>query len=65
MRQPYFGILLEKRLSRRGFIAASGAAVATAGALPTPGATATSTARGAAKAYQAISPSREDALRLS
>jgi len=65
MKQTYFGHLLEQRLSRRGFLAASGAAVAGAGALPALGAAATSMGGGAGKAYKAIAPSREDALRLS
>ena len=62
-------MLLEQRLSRRGFIAASGAAMAAAGALPALGSAAGSsgaaTHGAAAKGYQALTPSREDALRLS
>jgi secreted PhoX family phosphatase len=69
MKQTYFGHLLEQRLSRRGFLAASGAAVAGAGALSTLDAAtvgASGRAGGAGgKAYKAITPSREDALRLS
>ena len=64
-RKPvYFGALLEQRLSRRGFLAASGVAAA-AGALPALGAE-NAPARGVkSPSYAALVPSREDALRLS
>ncbi|MCX7051940.1 MAG: DUF839 domain-containing protein, partial [Proteobacteria bacterium] len=60
----YFGALLEQRLSRRGFLAASGAAAAT-GALPALGAGAQTTHSAKAKSYAALAPSLEDTLRLS
>ena len=60
----YFGALLEQRLSRRGFLAASGAAAAT-GALPALGAGADTTHSATVKSYTALAPSLEDALRLS
>jgi len=64
-RKPvYFGALLEQRLSRRGFLAASGAAAAT-GALPALGAGVDTTPSAKAKSYAALAPSLEDALRLS
>jgi secreted PhoX family phosphatase len=60
----YFGDLLQQRLSRRGFIEASSAAAAT-GALPVASFATPSVASGKTTAYKAITPSREDALRLS
>jgi secreted PhoX family phosphatase len=64
LKSVYFGALLEQRLSRRGFLVASGAAAAT-GALPALGAGADTTRSAKAKSYAALTPSREDALRLS
>lgn len=65
-RPVYFGALLEERLTRRGFLATAGGALATVGALPAVEALA---ADGAAStrttAYAALTPSGEDALRLS
>lgn len=61
----YFGELLSQRLSRRSFIEASGAAVAT-GALPVVGvAGSASSAEKLGAGYKALTPSREDALRLA
>ena len=61
----YFGVLLEERLSRRDFVASSGAAVAVIGSLPTIGAVTTNTRKSFARAFKAIQPSRDDAIRLS
>ena len=62
----YFGDLLEQRLSRRSFMGASGAVAAAAGALPVIGTAATSTIKARRQgSYTAITPSREDVLRLS
>ena len=62
---PYFGALLEQRLSRRGFLEVSSAAAA-AGALPVAGVAATDVASPTkAAVYTAIAPSREDRLRVA
>ena len=64
LKPVYFGALLEQRLSRRGFLVASGAAAAT-GALPALGAGMDPTRSAKSKSYAALAPSRDDALRLS
>lgn len=60
----YFGSLLSQRMSRRGFVAASGVAAAVAGALPAV-ANASPSSRSTARSLKAIGPTRDDGVRLS
>jgi secreted PhoX family phosphatase len=58
----YFGELLARRMSRRGFVAAGSVAAAVAGALPA-GATGSST--NDQRTFKAVGPTREDRILLS
>jgi len=67
-RPVYFGALLSQRLTRRGFLATGGSALAAVGVLPAAEAFSTGGHGGsgaASRGYIPLAPSREDALRLS